>query len=134
MKRFTILSLLLLAAVLVPVPAYVFSDGDETTPAPQTRYANFVDEDGDGICDNRQTGGQGLGLGKGNRDTFVDEDGDGVCDTYQSGLRKGKGQGRGYGQGAGFLSADGDGVCDTSTGDTRNVKSRNGKCRGRGGK
>ena len=134
MKRFTTLAPLFLAAALVLVPAYVFSDGDETAPAPQVRYANFIDEDGDGICDNWQAGGQGLGLGKGTRENFVDEDGDGVCDNYQSGLRKGKGQGRGYKQGAGFLDANDDGVCDNCTGDSKKVRSRIGNGRGRSGK
>ena len=134
MKRFTTLALILLAAALVLVPAYVFSDDDEATPATQTGSTNFIDEDGDGICDNWQAGGKGLGLGKGNRENFVDEDGDGICDNYQSGLRKGLGQGRGYRQGAGFLDADGDGVCDNCTGESKNVKSRNGKGRGRNGK
>ena len=45
----------------------------------------FVDENGDGICDN-----------------FVDENGDGVCDLAGSGQR----------QGPGFVDEDGDGVCD----------------------
>ncbi len=45
--------------------------------------ANFVDANGDGVCDN-----------------FIDEDGDGICDT-----RANRGQGR-------FVDADGDGVCD----------------------
>lgn len=42
---------------------------------------SFVDEDGDGICDNyKQRGINGANAGKG----FVDEDGDGVCDNYAS--------------------------------------------------
>lgn len=57
----------------------------------------FVDEDGDGVCDNAGTGGQGQGQGPG----FVDEDGDGVCDHAGDG-----------GQGPGFTDEDGDGVCD----------------------
>ena len=44
----------------------------------------FVDEDGNGICDN-----------------FVDEDGDGVCDHAGEG-----------GHGPGFVDEDGNGVCD----------------------
>ena len=63
----------------------------------------FVDEDGDGICDNYNGQGtycQGAGCG------FVDEDGDGVCDYYN-------GQGaycQGIGQG--YVDENGDGVCD----------------------
>lgn len=43
---------------------------------------NFVDADGDGICDNR---GAGLGC------WYVDADGDGVCDNYGPGRRAGRG-------------------------------------------
>ena len=66
---------------------------------------NFVDADGDGVCDNcgtgmgRGAGGQGLG--------FVDADGDGICDNYGTGAGRGAG-----GQGRGFVDADGDGICD----------------------
>ena len=34
----------------------------------------YVDEDGDGVCDNAGTGWR-----------YVDEDGDGVCDNYATG-------------------------------------------------
>ena len=43
---------------------------------------NFVDADGDGICDNR---GAGLDC------WYVDADGDGVCDNYGPGRRAGRG-------------------------------------------
>jgi hypothetical protein len=71
---------------------------------------NFVDVDGDGICDNSQSG-QCHGYGNGSRNGyrngcgndcsgFVDEDGDGICDNcqstcgqgYQNGNRRGRGQ------------------------------------------
>ena len=52
---------------------------------------NFVDANGDGVCDN-------YGTGRGQY--FVDADGDGVCDNY------------GTGRGQYFVDADGDGVCD----------------------
>ena len=55
------------------------------------RSRNFVDADGDGVCDN-------YGTGRGQY--FVDADGDGVCDNY------------GTGRGQYFVDADGDGVCD----------------------
>lgn len=80
--------------------------------------ANFVDEDGDGVCDG-----------------FVDEDGDGICDNAgENGHGEGAmGEGNGYmggrngemgepgshgnshqgSEGGGrFLDEDGDGVCD----------------------
>ena len=62
----------------------------------------FVDEDGDGLCDvcgslpgegEDRMGGRGFGLG------FVDEDGDGVNDRY--------------GTNPEFVDEDGDGLCDT---------------------
>jgi hypothetical protein len=51
---------------------------------------NFVDENGNGICD-RFEQGQAFGP-RGNRGTgqganFVDEDGDGICDHYAAGGR-----------------------------------------------
>ena len=45
---------------------------------------NFVDADGDGICDN-----YGTGAGRGNGAGFVDADGDGVCDNYGTGAGRG---------------------------------------------
>ena len=54
--------------------------------------ANFVDNDGDGICDNvgtRMGRGRGFrrnnvrGNGTAQGPNFVDKDGDGVCDNYQ---------------------------------------------------
>ena len=60
--------------------------------------AQYVDDDGDGICDN-------IGICPG----FVDDDGDGACDNLGD-----CGHGRG-GCGCGdrtFVDSDGDGVCD----------------------
>lgn len=71
------------------------------------RGAGFVDNDGDGVCDNAGQGGGGrggrMGQGGGRGAGFVDNDGDGVCDNA--------GQGNG-GRGAGFVDNNGDGVCD----------------------
>lgn len=65
---------------------------------------NFVDADGDGVCDNYQGGSaQAVQLGAGAG--FVDNDGDGVCDNRQSNAPAGA-------AGAGFVDADGNGVCD----------------------
>lgn len=59
------------------------------------RRANYVDANGDGVCDNYGTGrGQGM--------YYVDANGDGVCDNY----------GTGRGQGMYYVDANGDGVCD----------------------
>ena len=57
-------------------PGFVDEDGNGTCD-------NFVDADGDGVCDHAGEGGQGPG--------FVDEDGDGVCDHAGAGRQTGHG-------------------------------------------
>lgn len=94
--------------------------GQDTEPALPTG-SNFVDDDGDGICDTcgQEThlapadgsgsrygadGGRGLGQGTPHAaNNFIDEDGDGICDTC----------GTASGTGSNFVDEDGDGVCDT---------------------
>lgn len=74
--------------------------------------ANYVDADGDGVCDYRGTrGAGGAGCwtdanGDGICDNcggYVDADGDGVCDNRGS---------RGSAGCGGYVDADGDGICD----------------------
>ena len=94
--------------------ALAATPGDGMPAADDRIGANFVDEDGDGVCDE-----------------FVDEDGDGVCDNAgQNAMGEGNGYmgGRnaefsengphgthqGSNGGAGFVDADGDGVCDNA--------------------
>ncbi len=65
---------------------------------------NYVDENGDGICDNTglaigQRSNQGFGIGK-NGGRFADQDGDGVNDNI------------GSGNGGYFTDNDDDGECD----------------------
>ncbi|WP_125115251.1 hypothetical protein [Agathobaculum sp. Marseille-P7918] len=78
------------------------------------RGRNYVDANGDGVCDNYGTGrgqyfvdanGDGVcdNCGTGRGQYFVDADGDGVCDNC------------GTGRGQYFVDADGDGVCDNCT-------------------
>lgn len=57
----------------------------------------FIDEDGDGVCDNYSSrGANGGNAGQG----YIDADGDGVCDNYASGRQGGCGnQGRHHGNG-----------------------------------
>jgi type II secretory pathway pseudopilin PulG len=79
---------------------------------------NFVDEDGDGVCDTcGSVPGSGMGSQNGNGPSgsnFVDEDGDGVCDTCGSVPGSGMGSQNGNGaMGSNFVDLDGDGVCDT---------------------
>lgn len=64
--------------------------------------AGFVDANGDGVCDNcGATSGTGCGH-------FVDANGDGICDNHGTGC----GHGHGGGCGGNYVDADGDGVCD----------------------
>ena len=67
---------------------------------------NFVDADGDGICDNYGSNGCGNGYGYGNGYCNGNGNGNGYCN--------GNGNGNGYcnGNGNGYVDADGDGVCD----------------------
>lgn len=65
---------------------------------------NYVDKDGDGICDNAGIRGAGNGRGQGHRfrsgkgpgnarqhgPRYVDENGDGVCDNYETSQKKTK--------------------------------------------
>lgn len=63
---------------------------------------DFVDEDGDGVCDNAPLDGTGAGIGAMTRQGFR------ANNQAAAGMR---GQG-GQGLGAAFVDADGDGVCD----------------------
>jgi|JI10StandDraft_1071094.scaffolds.fasta_scaffold615123_2 hypothetical protein len=115
MKRSTLLALTLGLMMVLVISGAALAQ-DTTTPAPVAGAcgANFVDADGDGVCDNagagvgamngqrsamrgqgmRGTGLQGTGVGNGTNGTFVDANGDGQCDT--------------------FVDADGDGVNDNA--------------------
>lgn len=67
----------------------------QTAAQIRAQQYNFVDADGDGICDNTglpvgvrpEYAGQGLGFvdadGDGINDNFIDADGDGICDRLQ---------------------------------------------------
>jgi len=84
----------------------------ESQPAPQEPTVestdpgdwgpNFVDEDGDGVCDywteGRRGYGNGYRRGQGQGPAFVDEDGDGVCDDRTQGRRGRRGRGNGQGR------------------------------------
>lgn len=79
-----VLAGLLAVTLLLPVG----SAGSLAATRGQGQGRYFVDEDGDGICDNygkygRGRGNRGGGCGQGRN--FVDEDGDGICDNYAEG-------------------------------------------------
>ena len=103
MKQFVKKTLAMLVAVMMLCALSVAAYAEEPNGLGRGQSVGFVDEDGDGVCDNFGFG-RGSGQRRGQGAGFVDEDGDGVCDYY--------GTGRGRGQGAGFVDEDGDGVCD----------------------
>ena len=76
---------------------------------------NFVDADGDGVCDNWGSGNQRLrtpGCGLGQGQGFIDADNDGVCDNWNgqgTGVQRGQGRGLGQGQGQGQGHGNGNG-------------------------
>lgn len=76
----------------------VLSAGVTTFAAGPRGGRNFVDKNGDGICDNANS-----------VCIYVDEDGDGICDNC--GIQHWCGM-TGTGCGKNFVDADGDGICD----------------------
>lgn len=69
-------------AILASMKAHVTEElNEEWSPRGPGQGQGFVDEDGDGVCDNA---GAGRGLGRGMGRGFVDEDGNGVCDHYEN--------------------------------------------------
>ena len=98
--------LLVGAMVLVAVVSAGSATAYAVGPA-DARCDAFIDEDGDGICDNC---GNGVG--------FIDEDGDGICDNC--------------GNGAGFIDEDGDGICDNWDAETGRGNGSGGNGRGNG--
>ena len=133
MKRLYVLTFLLGLALTTLVSQGTFAE--ETTPPVQNGPA-FVDEDGNGICDNYENGGRGLarGRGAGIQRNFVDADGDGKCDNFTNGRWLGAGRGKGIrgGARANFVDADGDGVCD-NYGTGKGMRRNGGRNRGRVG-
>ncbi|WP_308753772.1 hypothetical protein [uncultured Anaerotruncus sp.] len=75
---------------------YVDADGDGICDRADG-ICNFVDADGDGVCDYR-TDGTGTTY---SQKFFIDADNDGVCDNYASKTPPRDGTGRGWGQGRG---------------------------------
>lgn len=80
--------------------------------------AGFVDEDGDGVCDDCG-GGQGPNGDPAGCEGFIDEDGDGLCDLCGSDHEPDQDRDRIRDctpDCPGFVDADGDGVCDNCGG------------------
>ena len=90
------------ALVMVMGTVALAADTPTTPPNSASQCVNFVDADGDGICDNAsQQAGQGTGLGQNSNGAFVDADGDGVCDKLGQNVpaRDGTGSRNGGGNG-----------------------------------
>ena len=105
MKRNILIALTVIAILALGVS---LAAADELT-APVTPGTNFVDADGDGVCDlygSQAAMGQNRGqaaMSGGSQLGFVDADADGVCDN--AGLNQ---------SAADFIDADGDGTCDNA--------------------
>ncbi len=144
MKRRTLTSAIALAMFLTgfaligdataePIGRGVNSTPENTPAATQqdvqpvdTRGPNYVDADGDGVCDNRPACGQG----KGRRGGYVDANGDGICDNQGAGAR-GQRNGQG-GARRGYVDADGNGVCDNQGLGDQHRRRGHGQGRGQG--
>ena len=107
-----------LALVMVLGTVALAADEPVTRPSGPGQCLNFVDENGDGVCDNAgqqaapratapaasRCAGQrqaGNGAGQGGNGAFVDADGDGVCDNLGQNVppRDGTGRQNGAAQG-----------------------------------
>jgi hypothetical protein len=108
-----------LALVMVMGTVALAADAPVTQPSVPGQCVNFVDADGDGVCDNAGqqlgpqngagsrmgAGGQqatrGTSLGQNTNEAFVDADGDGACDNLGTNvpLRDGTGNPNGAGNG-----------------------------------
>jgi len=88
MKKLIVMSVLIMGIVFVSGQSFAQTTQStqkdpkvQTTQTSQNTPGNFVDKNGDGVCDNHQTRGTQAKCAK-----FVDANGDGVCDNC-----KGKG-------------------------------------------
>lgn len=103
MKKLVLMSALIFGIIFITVKsnAQTTQSPDkavkaQTTQTGQNTSPNFVDKNGDGICDNHQTRGKQAQCAK-----FVDANGDGVCDNCKGNCNNGQGNccGKGMKQG-----------------------------------
>jgi hypothetical protein len=92
-KKTALLGLLVFALYI----GSAYSDPGGNGTVPSCPGPDFIDDDGDGLCDNYQTGAcQGGDCGRERGAGYVDEDGDSICDYSKgcaSGCRRGYGRG-----------------------------------------
>ena len=122
MKRLYKLTLVLAIAAFSLVTVNAFAQNG--VPVNSDVTETFIDENGDGICDTYQAGGQGQGLGQGNGQSGKAHGrGNGAADGTQAKtqqrLRDGSKSGGAFGQG---------------TGGGTGSQARSGGSKGRGGK
>lgn len=95
------MKIIILALCILAVGSWAYAQGGAGYGRGNCAQAeggmNYVDKDGDGVCDNAGTRGKGKGMGQcrrcklnntpGNTTThgpkYVDKDGDGVCDNFR---------------------------------------------------
>lgn len=114
MKGKVLAALMVATAIVTSIPVSAVAAGRG-----MNGIRNYVDVDGDGICDNR-TGLRCQGRGRGNGLSFVDENNDGICDNFvdenADGICDGctglGNQGWDRGNGLNFVDENNDGVCD----------------------
>jgi len=126
MKR-TILITLAVTALLALGVSLAAAQNLPTDTTPGTVPGlDFLDADGDGVCDNYGDNDHTpMNMSRGNHTGFVDADGDGTCDN--AGLNQ---------SGDNFVDADSDGVCDnlgTGLQGSNGSNQRQGQGRGRMG-
>ena len=93
--------LLFLLFILIVGGTVALAAGKPHEDAPTCQESkNFMDENDDGICDNR-------GKGNSQGQNFIDEDEDGLCDNRGQGNGCGKGNGKGQGNGCSKNSRNG---------------------------
>ena len=73
------LLMLLVVALNAQNTAPAVNEKQQTSVTPATTPGNFVDNNKNGICDNKEAK-QATGHGK----NFVDKNGDGICDNHQN--------------------------------------------------
>jgi hypothetical protein len=98
--------MIILAAVILTVTLNTDAFAQNGKKLQKKLQTNWVDADGDGVCDNNTGAPKRLNQNNPSAPNFVDADGDGVCDNA--------GNPQGKGKRLNFVDADGDGVCDNA--------------------
>jgi hypothetical protein len=107
--------IILTLALLIALPLFGLATADLSAPLVPEAQTNYIDADGDGLCDicGNEPGKNTQAPG------FIDANVEGTCDHYgtdQQGQGRGQNaQGKGVqgnAQGSNYVDADNDGACD----------------------